>query len=658
MIMGLETPVAMPVMDVYNTDLMRAYIAGVKEQYDQGQQEMKDFMKLYNDFYSPIAGETEKYHDLTTGGAMNMINNMLANGIDPYKSPEARAAISRYINNVPTGTLNAMKQNADNYRTYQAAVAKARANGRFNPEMENMELEAAGLNDFQTVDPITGELRTWDRLAPIDPKSLYELSLPQFQKYGKTEYLGPGSRKFWDLWGVSDPNKRSATEATVRAIDATPYARFYRQQAQNEVDAQLAAQGINASPERLQQLYETAYRQNILDEMNDYLQPQEKLNEVALKQWEVENNNRQKALDRQNARTIAEMKAKGDKKEESLRIPLSKQYIAKTSFAINDYKNKTSADKIKQFVDKAIEWRLNNPQKENNKTQQELIKIWSKILADPVKKGFMDKNGNWTNTAKTWFKRTGIDLRADDSEDLGVMFKGRSVGTNELNNAANKMYEQYVNRTGNPIEQNLVNDVLTGTSLTEDQYGTGLKARTFTTGKQYTFTPYRKASIFNGKNLISPIVKKFNQFLQDYTISMELRSYNTYVGAVPKGNGGYSLDFNGAGDITLSDFKNFVNFANGKPAYNKVDDSEAIDYANRLGLSIYDQNGSKVEIKDGKFTAAGYKYVRVPITKRMNQANSPSGELNRFDEYYEKLMFGGNNAAKMAETTEEWSFNN
>jgi len=46
---------------------------------------------------------------MTVGGARDMINQMLTNGIDPYKSPEARAAISRYINSVPTGVLNAMK---------------------------------------------------------------------------------------------------------------------------------------------------------------------------------------------------------------------------------------------------------------------------------------------------------------------------------------------------------------------------------------------------------------------------------------------------------------------------------------------------------------------------------------------------------------------
>ena len=50
---------------------------------------------------------------------------MLANGIDPYKSPEARAAISRYIASVPTWRLNEMKRSAENAALYKKALAEA-----------------------------------------------------------------------------------------------------------------------------------------------------------------------------------------------------------------------------------------------------------------------------------------------------------------------------------------------------------------------------------------------------------------------------------------------------------------------------------------------------------------------------------------------------
>lgn len=161
MIMGLETPVAMPTMNVYDTDLMKAYIAGVKEQYEQGQQEMKDFIKLYNDFYSPIEGDTERYHELTTGGAQQMINQIYANGMDPFKSPETRAAISRYINSVPTGKLNAMKQSAEAAQEYIKERGKLQAAGLYNPDYEDWLLGGRSLKNWNTeTDGI------WTRTSP------------------------------------------------------------------------------------------------------------------------------------------------------------------------------------------------------------------------------------------------------------------------------------------------------------------------------------------------------------------------------------------------------------------------------------------------------------------------------------------------------------
>lgn len=91
-------------------------------------------MKTYGDFYSDIPGATEAYNNMTIGGARNMINQMLANGIDPYKSPEARAAISRYIASVPTGTLNEMKRSAENAKAYKEMAAKMKANGTWGSD--------------------------------------------------------------------------------------------------------------------------------------------------------------------------------------------------------------------------------------------------------------------------------------------------------------------------------------------------------------------------------------------------------------------------------------------------------------------------------------------------------------------------------------------
>ena len=185
--MGYETPVQMPSMGVYDTDLMKMYIAGVKDQYEKGQEEYKDFLKSYSDFYSPIEGDTENYYNMTVGGAKKLIDQIYAMGGDPFKNPEARAAISRYIAGVPTAELNAIRQNAENRRIYDRAVAEAIANGTYNKEYEDWLLKNANLNDFQTIDPNTGDVRMWNRLAPGMYQDLHTFSDDWF-KHLKPKY--------------------------------------------------------------------------------------------------------------------------------------------------------------------------------------------------------------------------------------------------------------------------------------------------------------------------------------------------------------------------------------------------------------------------------------------------------------------------------------
>jgi len=69
-------------------------------------------------------------------------------GGDPFKNPEARAAISRYIAGVPTAELNVIRQNAENRKIYDRAVAEAVANGTYNKEYEDWLLKNAKLNNF------------------------------------------------------------------------------------------------------------------------------------------------------------------------------------------------------------------------------------------------------------------------------------------------------------------------------------------------------------------------------------------------------------------------------------------------------------------------------------------------------------------------------
>lgn len=285
--MGYEVPVEMPSMGVYNTDLMKMYIAGVKDQYEKGQGEMKDFMKLYGDFYSPIAGDTQAYTDMTIGGARDMINQMMAAGIDPYKSPEARAAISRYIASRPTGVLNAMKQNAENRKAYDQAVAQARLAGKLDPEYEQWALKQAGLDNFSTVGP-NGEIRIWDRLAP-DPKQQWaDVAAPYLKEFDKTEKLD-SDVKGYTKWGVSDANKKAGVDAVMNAANSTPWLQYKLQQAYDRTAGLTDQNGAPLSEEQRRTLAEQDVRRQAEDTAAQYYQPKYETDPFYLDDYRTNN---------------------------------------------------------------------------------------------------------------------------------------------------------------------------------------------------------------------------------------------------------------------------------------------------------------------------------------------------------------------------------
>lgn len=286
--MGYETPVEMPSMGIYNTDLMKMYIAGVKDQYEKGQEEMKDFMKLYGDFYSPIAGDTQRYNDMTVGGARDMINQMLANGIDPYKSPEARAAISRYINSVPTGVLNAMKQNAENRKKYDEAVAQARFSGKLDPEYETWALKQAGLDNFSTIGP-NGEIRTWDRLAPEIASDMTTVATPYFDKFKKDEKLKSDITGY-TKWGVSDENQKQAIDSAVEHLGDTSWGRYKIAQANEQAAAIL---GPTSTAEERNALANKLIRDQVHGVATQYFQPKYEVDPYYKSDYETANNIRQ-----------------------------------------------------------------------------------------------------------------------------------------------------------------------------------------------------------------------------------------------------------------------------------------------------------------------------------------------------------------------------
>ena len=50
MIYGQDEPVALPVMDLYDTGMMQMYVNAARDQYLQARDDQKEFLKTYGDF--------------------------------------------------------------------------------------------------------------------------------------------------------------------------------------------------------------------------------------------------------------------------------------------------------------------------------------------------------------------------------------------------------------------------------------------------------------------------------------------------------------------------------------------------------------------------------------------------------------------------------
>lgn len=264
MILGYEQPVEMPTMDIYSTDLMKAYIAGVKEQYDNAREDYKDFMKTYGDFYSPIAGDTEAYYNLTVGGAQNLLDQMYEQGIDPLRNPEARAMISRYIASVPTGKLAQMKQSADNAKEYLKNRADLQSKGLWNPEYEKWLLGGKTIENWNTATD-----GMWNRLSPNVYQDLHDYTDDWFKHLEKKydEELTKQKNDGYDYYTVSEKDLRDVINGKIPDIinDGGLGSWYYYQ----------ALQKAGGDPTKAMELF----KDDIVSRNTDYLRIEPKVNE-------------------------------------------------------------------------------------------------------------------------------------------------------------------------------------------------------------------------------------------------------------------------------------------------------------------------------------------------------------------------------------------
>ena len=167
MIYGKDVALEYPTKDLYDSNIMLQAINAARYDYQTGQDQIKEFNKLYGDFISPIQSDVDYWNRTTIEPVRDALNAMYQQGIDPTRSAEGRALIAQIINNVPTAELNkrrASAKNAEEYLKNRAALQRA---GKYNPDYEQFTLGGKSLETWNT--DVDGP---WMRTSPMEYQTI------------------------------------------------------------------------------------------------------------------------------------------------------------------------------------------------------------------------------------------------------------------------------------------------------------------------------------------------------------------------------------------------------------------------------------------------------------------------------------------------------
>ena len=274
MFYGYEQPVDMPVRELYDTGIMNAYLAAVKDQYESGEKRMDEYLSKYSDFTSPFQQDVENYDKLTYGRLNDAIDNMEAMGIDPLRTAEGRAMIAKVIRTTPRDKINQIVQSSKTGQAYLQAMAQLQSKGLYSQQMEDFFQK----HKFKDWDTLQNGL--FDRVSPIEYKNLHDLTDDWFKHLDKkfNAKLTNQKKDGYDYYTVDENDIRGVLKSNINDFLSSDYGRYYYSQAKDKVRA-ANPQASEADIDNLAMKYLT---DDIVNRNSDYLREEKKVNEYAL----------------------------------------------------------------------------------------------------------------------------------------------------------------------------------------------------------------------------------------------------------------------------------------------------------------------------------------------------------------------------------------
>lgn len=597
MILGQDQAMMFPTMDLYDSGMMKLYADAVQKEYERGLTEQKEFMAKYGDFTSPIARDVEAWNQSTMEPISQMVDDMIAHGIDPTRSPEARAILSRRMSTIPYAKLAEMKQSAENAKLYLKNRAEMQAKGLWNPEFENFILGGKTLENWDT-----SKNGMWTRLAPESYQDLNEYTGHIFDKM-QDEYIE--TIDGYDYSGVSRDRRADALTPRLSGLLSTNLGKFHYEKARED-----AAIRYGRTPTEAEVMDQ--FQDNILKATAEYERRTRKENEEYGRSRDYYWNDRLDA-------------AKS-----------SRQYAYKTLEDVDFNKDGVISQEEREFYDNnartMMENEANYKYNKNGKKSSRggssdkeghthLGEIYTRainsgtnglnVLSDP------NATGNFVGNQKTNFKNSGFSY--DSEGTINQMFKGRTstknnfvemssddidrlYSWNELHNSA------YGLKHDRPKGDNHVKNFSKSGKYLYGMRPTGRIKVVF--GSDGRFRTYAEMSVyFREKETVTtkepgPIQESKNKYYYDTHITSVKNEIPTRKIKVDKSGNAQLISVRNSGEIPIMNLKTKrIN----KPAFYDLREQKFIP---KMKGSQFDENVMKMAKSDtSRYISSDYYYA-------------------------------------------------
>ena len=306
-----DEPVAVPIIDLLDSNMMSQYISAAREQYNQAVQDQKEFAKEFGELYGPNANINKQFYEQTRGAVNKGLDYLYQNGIDPLRSAEGRAYIAKIIRERPYAEIANLKAQNESMKTYQKYRAEAMRNGTYDPDFEKFVL---GGKTLETWDPSTDGM--WTREAPSKYSSLKDWTSNLFDNM-QLEYDDEATKKaggMYQIYSKSPKKMQQILDSNIKDMSKSELGRYYINMYGGDIEA-LKADIIDRNREYTQvDIRPDQVKLHLNDQQfqaNEAAKQRAFQREMAKQQheWDMQE------LEQKNANEIAKQQAKGNNKE-------------------------------------------------------------------------------------------------------------------------------------------------------------------------------------------------------------------------------------------------------------------------------------------------------------------------------------------------------